>query len=119
MNDTSPFARGASQPVTLADSTAILRRCTAVAARARMDVLIAHRPDWLAELDAVLDEVDAWRGRRIEPVDPPMLAIAVAALEDLCRTVTEEADSATVARIATALEILVPLADRSAYRRAA
>ena len=46
-------------------STPLLRRCTALATRARVDLLVTTRPADCAELSEVLAELAAWEGGQL------------------------------------------------------
>ncbi|APX31962.1 hypothetical protein BH708_03600 [Brachybacterium sp. P6-10-X1] len=66
-----------------ADTTALLRRCTALAARARVDLLTAGRRSAAEELEEVLAVLGSWEGTEIVDPDPTMVVLAAAALQDL------------------------------------
>lgn len=70
-------------------STPLLRRCTALATRARVDLLVTSRPADCAELSEVLAELAAWEGGQLIDPDPTMLALAAAALQDLAERLDE------------------------------
>lgn len=64
-------------------TTPVLRRCTALATRARVELLSAGRHSAADELAEVLTQIAAWEpGRLIDP-DPTMLALSIASLQDL------------------------------------
>lgn len=109
---------GSAQPVgatTLAEppimilpgrSTPLLRRCTALATRARVDLLVTSRPADCAELSEVLAELAAWEGGQLIDPDPTMLALAAAALQDLVERLDEPHLLAMGDTISAALGVL-------------
>lgn len=109
---------GSAQPVgatTLAEppimilpgrSTPLLRRCTALATRARVDLLVTSRPADCAELSEVLAELAAWEGGQLIDPDPTMLALAAAALQDLAERLDEPLLLSMGDRISAALGVL-------------
>lgn len=64
-------------------STMMLRRCTALAARARVDLLCPGRGAAAEELTALLEEMASWEPARLQAPDPTMTVLAAAALQDL------------------------------------
>ena len=64
-------------------TTLLLRRCTALAARARVDLLTPGRGGAAAELGEVLDRMRSWDPSALEAPDPTMTVLAAAALQDL------------------------------------
>lgn len=109
---------GSAQPVgatTLAEppimilpgrSTPLLRRCTALATRARVDLLVTSRPADCAELSEVLAELAAWEGGQLIDPDPTMLALAAAALQDLAERLDEPHPLSMGDTISAALGVL-------------
>ena len=87
-------------------STPLLRRCTALATRARVDLLVTTRPADCAELSEVLAELAAWEGRQLIDPDPTMLALAAAALQDLVERLDEPHLLAMGDTISAALGVL-------------
>ena len=71
---------GAVHPET---ATAMLRRCTALAARARIDLLTPSRCDATEELAELLGAMSTWDPAALEAPDPTMTVLAAAALQDL------------------------------------
>src|SRR5690625_7644995 len=53
-------------PVTAAASTPLLRRCTALAAQARVELLTESRRSATAELDGVLREIETWAPEQVQ-----------------------------------------------------
>lgn len=87
-------------------STPLLRRCTALATRARVDLLIVSRPAEVDELAGVLAELGSWEGAHLSDPDPTMLALAAAALQDLDERLEGPQEMALGGEIARALEVL-------------
>lgn len=63
--------------------TAMLRRCTALATRARVDLLTPRRDGAAEELLDLLDRMRSWEDGVLAAPDPIMLVLAAAALQDL------------------------------------
>ncbi|GAA1484978.1 hypothetical protein [Brachybacterium fresconis] len=89
-----------------ADTTALLRRCTALAARARVDLLSAGRRSAAEELEEVLDVLGSWDGSEIVDPDPTMVVLAAAALQDLLERLPASARPALGDRAEVALRVL-------------
>ncbi|ASK64605.1 hypothetical protein CFK39_00675 [Brachybacterium avium] len=64
-------------------STMMLRRCTALAARARVDLLSPSRCGAADELVDLLARMESWDPAALEAPDPTMTVLAAAALQDL------------------------------------
>ena len=64
-------------------TTMILRRCTALAARARVDLLTPSRCDAADDLVDLLAQMESWDPATLETPDPTMTVLAAAALQDL------------------------------------
>lgn len=64
-------------------TTMILRRCTALAARARVDLLSPSRCEAADELVDLLAQMESWEPATLETPDPTMTVLAAAALQDL------------------------------------
>lgn len=64
-------------------TTMILRRCTALAARARVDLLSPSRCGAADELVDLLARMESWDPATLETPDPTMTVLAAAALQDL------------------------------------
>ncbi|MDN6302119.1 MAG: hypothetical protein ACTHV2_03020 [Brachybacterium sp.] len=75
----------AGHPLQLDSETAtmILRRCTALAARARVDLLSPSRCGAADELVDLLVQMESWDPVTLETPDPTMTVLAAAALQDL------------------------------------
>lgn len=87
-------------------STPLLRRCTALATRARVDLIVTSRPADCEELAGVLTELASWEGAHLDEPDPTMLVLAAAALQDLRERWGEAQQMALGAAIAAALGVL-------------
>lgn len=87
-------------------STPLLRRCTALATRARVDLLITSRPADCVELIEVLAELSDWEDAQLVDPDPTMLALAAAALQDLRERLDETRLIALGPSITDALRVL-------------
>ena len=64
-------------------ATLLLRRCTALAARARVDLLSPGRCGAAEELGDVLTRMRSWEPSARDLPDPTMTVLAAAALQDL------------------------------------
>lgn len=93
-------------------STAALRRCTALATRARADLLTRGRQDASAQLAEVLEEMSRWEPAALVDPDPTMTVLAAAALQDLAARLPSPAPSALEARIEAVLPLLRAVMDR-------
>lgn len=89
-----------------ADSTALLRRCTALAARARVDLLSAGRRSAAEDLEEVLVILGSWEGAEILDPDPTMVVLAAAALQDLLERLPASPRPALGDRAESALRVL-------------
>lgn len=87
-------------------STAVLRRCTALATRARVDLLTPSRHTAADELEHLLASMEPWDPAALESPDPTMTVLAAAALQDLAGRLPCAAHSPLGARIETALALL-------------
>ncbi len=83
-------ARGAQDEIMTAHhgpdtetATLLLRRCTALAARARVDLLSPGRGGAAEELGDVLARMRSWDPAGPDAPDPTMTVLAAAALQDL------------------------------------
>ncbi|NMA78166.1 MAG: hypothetical protein GX960_13065 [Actinomycetales bacterium] len=65
-------------------STSMLRSCTALAARARVELLDDGRHSVADELSAHLDTMARWESGLLDAPDPTMTVLCAAALQDLC-----------------------------------
>ena len=96
-----------AQRIAAETSTLILRRCTALAARARVDLLSAHpRAAAAAELVVLLESMESWSAAVLVSPDPTMTALAAAALQDLRERLQDPESAMLVGRIQGVLEIL-------------
>ena len=86
-------------------TTPLLRRCTALATMARVELLSEHSHRAADELSEVLEEIVSWSGSRLDDPDPTMLALCAAALLDLADRIPGAA-TALAARVADALGVL-------------
>jgi hypothetical protein len=94
-------------------STAVLRRCTALATRARADLLLTRgRQDASAELARVLAEMAPWDPAALVDPDPTMTVLAAAALQDLAARLPSPAPAGLDTRIEEALPLLRTVMDR-------
>ncbi|ATG51948.1 hypothetical protein CFK38_10780 [Brachybacterium vulturis] len=64
-------------------ATMLLRRCTALAARARVDLLTPSRCEAADELLDLLAQMESWDPAALGTPDPTMTVLAAAALQDL------------------------------------
>ncbi|MGP9681263.1 MULTISPECIES: hypothetical protein [unclassified Brachybacterium] len=92
-------------------TTPLLRRCTALAARARVDLLSGGRHDACDELEHLLVTIDAWDRSGIVDPDPTMVVLAAAALQDLGERLPASVACALGMRITVVLDLLHTLMD--------
>ncbi|WP_394216363.1 hypothetical protein [Brachybacterium vulturis] len=78
-----PVGAGPLIPPDSETATMILRRCTALAARARVDLLTPSRCGAVDELLELLAEMESWDPATLGTPDPTMTVLAAAALQDL------------------------------------
>lgn len=93
-------------------STAALRRCTALATRARADLLTRGRQDAAAQLAALLEEMGSWEASHLVDPDPTMVVLAAAALQDLADRLPVPAPAGLEERIELVLAVLHAVMDR-------
>lgn len=93
-------------------STSALRRCTALATRARADLLTRGRQDAAAQLSELLEEMGRWEPAALVDPDPTMSVLAAAALQDLADRLPVPAPAALDTRIDAALAVLHAVMDR-------
>ncbi|MEO2099154.1 hypothetical protein ACIGH6_08960 [Brachybacterium paraconglomeratum] len=93
-------------------STAALRRCTALATRARADLLTPGRQDSAAQLAALLEEMGSWKASRLIDPDPTMVVLAAAALQDLADRLPVPAPAGLEVRIELVLAVLHAVMER-------
>ena len=93
-------------------STAALRRCTALAARARADLLTRGRQEAAAQLAALLEEMGSWEASHLVDPDPTMVVLAAAALQDLADRLPVPAPAGLEVRIELVLAVLHAVMDR-------
>lgn len=101
--------RPAEQPQVRIDvetSTMLLRQCTALAARARVDLLTQSQRAAAAELAELLTTMASWSPKSLEPPDPTMTVLAAAALQDLRERLQDPAAEELIARISAVLRVL-------------
>lgn len=92
-------------------STPVLRRCTALATRARVDLLSASRHTAADELERLLASLESWDPAALADPDPTMTVLAAAALQDLAGRLPSSARSTLGAHIETVLDLLHTLMD--------
>lgn len=102
----SPTTDTTSLPILPETSTPLLRRCTALAARARVDLLTPSVHGSADELELVLAELSTWEPQRVVDPDPTMLALAAASLQDLAERVADPARVGAGSQIALVLDLL-------------
>lgn len=105
-----------SAPITAAVSTPLLRRCTALAAQARVELLTESRRSASAELEGVLAEIENWAPEHVRAPDSTMVALAAAALQDLQERMSQAAASTLDERLTPALAVLHSLMEPSPLR---
>lgn len=91
------------------DTTDVLRQCTALAARARTDLLGQRHHAAAQELEQLLGQVLSWEAEARADLDPTMTALAAAALQDLAEQLPHaavEGAARLCAAIGAALELL-------------
>lgn len=93
-------------------TTPALRRCTALAARARVE-LLQRRQDSADELISVLDEITRWEDASLIAPDPTMLALSAAALQDLRERLAEHTEAELTARVDAVLTVLRDALERA------
>ncbi|OFT54304.1 hypothetical protein HMPREF3159_10370 [Brachybacterium sp. HMSC06H03] len=93
-------------------STAALRRCTALATRARADLLTPGRQDAAAQLAALLEEMGSWKASHPLDPDPTMVVLAAAALQDLADRLPVPAPAGLEVRIELVLAVLHAVMER-------
>lgn len=87
------------QAVLAEESTDALRRCTALAARARVELLGTGRRA-AEELEQLLAEMLRWDDAALLDPDPTMLVLAIASLRDLAERLDDPGSDELRARIA-------------------
>jgi len=87
-------------------STTLLRRCTALATRARVDLLTPGRRSAAEELSTLLGQMESWDAARLDPPDATMTVLAAAALQDLAERLPQEEPHELSHRIAAVLDVL-------------
>jgi len=93
-------------PVPATVSTPLLRRCTALAAQARVELLTESHRSATTELDGVLREIETWAPEQVQAPDTTMVALAAAALQDLRERMAQAPTSTLEGRISRALDVL-------------
>lgn len=95
-------------------STLMLRRCTALAARARVDLLSPHARSVAAvELVVLLDSMESWTAATLVDPDPTMTLLAAAALQDLRERLQDPESALLATRIHGVLEVLHSLMEEA------
>src|SRR5690606_442861 len=94
------------------ESTTLLRRCTALAARARVELLGGGRHPAGEQLAGVLAELAAWKADQVGDPGPTMTALTAAALQDLAERLPAEQAELTV-HVDRALPVLRALLERT------
>lgn len=89
--------------ISRAQSTELLRRCTGLSARARVESMGERHAASGAELLTVLEQIIGWDDAVLEDTDVTMLALAGASLDDLRRRVCRSADPELYAAVVQAL----------------
>lgn len=87
-------------------STALLRRCTALAARARVELLAPSRGTAAGELTALLAQMEGWEAGSLEDPDPIMTVLAAAALQDLVEQLRDPATTGLATSAEAVLRVL-------------
>lgn len=86
-------------------STPLLRRCTALATRARVDLLSGGRTA-AEELEQVLATLESWDPKNLVAPDATMIVLAAASLQDLAERLPDPARSTLGPRISAVLHLL-------------
>ena len=102
--------------ITATISTPLLRRCTALAAQARVELLTESRRSATEELEEVLAIIENWAPGEVVSPDPTMVTLAAAALQDLLERLSQVSMSTLEGRISRALEVLHELMATSHVR---
>ena len=92
-------------------STPLLRQCTALATRARVDLLSGSRHEAAEQLEGVLETLALWDAGSLRDPDPTMVVLAAAALQDLAERLVPSSTNALSERIEAALRLLHTLMD--------
>ncbi|AXK45153.1 hypothetical protein DXU92_12425 [Brachybacterium saurashtrense] len=87
-------------------ATAMLRRCTALATRARVELLSPHHRPATAELTALLAEMEGWGEAGADDPDPTMIVLAAAALQDLAERLGEPGAEGLAVGVHEVLDVL-------------
>lgn len=80
------------RPVLPSRSTPLLRQCTALATRARVELLGSALGPAGRDLIGVLAEIAGWSPEEVVDIDPTMSALAAASLQDLRARVDGEVE---------------------------
>lgn len=86
-------------------SVAVLRRCTALAARARVELLTASRRTASDDLSVLLSSMGEWSPELLDAPDPTMTVLCAAALQDLAARLPDP-DGLLAARVEAVLVLL-------------
>lgn len=86
-------------------SVAVLRRCTALAARARVELLTESRRTASDDLCVLLGSMGEWSPELLDQPDPTMTVLCAAALQDLAARLPDP-DGLLAARVEAVLVLL-------------
>ncbi|MGY5764581.1 hypothetical protein ACXET9_05190 [Brachybacterium sp. DNPG3] len=117
-----PSSEGPQQPLAplLPEvTTPLLRRCTALAAKARVELLSQRLHAAADELGEVLDQISRWTPSLLVSPDPTMLALCTASLQDLVERMPESDPSVLTERIDRVLDLLHGVLDRESAHASA
>lgn len=87
-------------------TTPLLRRCTALAAKARVELLSQSRHDAADELVEVLEQIGDWSPERLVDPDPTMLVLCAASLQDLAERLPGAVTASLGEQVGTVLDLL-------------
>ncbi|MGP9536914.1 hypothetical protein ACT3SP_02830 [Brachybacterium sp. AOP43-C2-M15] len=87
-------------------TTSLLRRCTALATRARVELLTPGRRAAADELESLLGTMGTWAPGSLDRPDPTMTVLCAAALQDLAERLDDSASAPLAARIDAVLGLL-------------
>lgn len=94
---------GELRPLGAVVTTPVLRRCTALATRARVEMLSGGRHPAAKDLLGVLEEIRGWGERELLTPDPTMLALSAASLQDLAERLPDSEDPALASAVGSVL----------------
>src|SRR5699024_4011751 len=93
-------------PVPATGSSPLLRRCTALAAQARVELLTESHRSATPQRDGGLRAFETWSPEQVQAPDTTMVALAAAALQDLRERMAQAPTSTLEGRICRALDVL-------------